>query len=224
MQKFFHALFALSFVLFFSSCSLLFNASSSTGNLTFKLSGDLFSKMHSARAASGEEESSYFLDIKINGGFSSKKSVPLSSAGALVVFEDIPEGVTIWAEAQAYKVVDGEKVIYFVGESDKITIAEGENEISLVMKKYESADAEGEEEIGVKFYVSATAEANVIGDGSKEKPFNSVQTALNSLSTTSENIILILSGAFQTPQNIPDSFALTSGCTLTIRGGIRAQS
>ena len=224
MQKFSFALFALAFVLFFSSCSLLFNASSSDeATLTFRLGGELFSKMKNSRAVVDDAEDGYYLDIEIKGGFSAKKTASLSQSGATVSFEEIPAGVTIWAQAQAYKVVDGEKVIYFVGESDKVTIAEGENEISLVMKKYESADTE-EEEIGAKFYVSANAEANTVGDGSKEKPFKSVEVALQSLPTTSENIILILSGAFQTPQTIPESFALTSGCTLTIRGGIRAQS
>ena len=219
MQKFSFALFALAFVLFFSSCSLLFNASSSDeATLTFRLGGELFSKMKHSRAVVDDAEDGYYLDIEIKGGFSAKKTASLSQSGATVSFEEIPAGVTIWAQAQAYKVVDGEKVIYFVGESDKVTIAEGENEISLVMKKYESADTE-EEEIGAKFYVTANAEANTVGDGSKEKPFKSVEIALQSLPTTSENIILILSGAFQTPQTIPESFALTSGCTLTIRGG-----
>jgi len=219
MQKFSFALFALAFVLFFSSCSLLFNASSSDeATLTFRLGGELFSKMKNSRAVVDDTEDGYYLDIEIKGGFSAKKTASLSQSGATVSFEEIPAGVTIWAQAQAYEVVDGEKVIYFVGESDKVTIAEGENEISLVMKKYESADTE-EEEIGAKFYVSANAEANTVGDGSKENPFKSVETALQSLPTTSENIILILSGAFQTPQTIYNYFALASGCTLTIRGG-----
>ncbi len=219
MQKFSFALFALAFVLFFSSCSLLFNASSSDeATLTFRLGGELFSKMKNSRAVADDAEDGYYLDIEIKGGFSAKKTASLSQSGATVSFEEIPAGVTIWAQAQAYEVVDGEKVIYFVGESDKVTIAEGENEISLVMKKYESADTE-EEEIGAKFYVSANAEANTVGDGSKENPFTSVSIALQSLPTTSENIILILSGAFQTPQTIYNDFALASGCTLTIRGG-----
>ena len=219
MQKFSFALFALAFVLFFSSCSLLFNASSSDeATLTFRLGGELFSKMKNSRAVVDDAEDGYYLDIEIKGGFSAKKTASLSQSGATVSFEEIPEGVTIWAQAQAYEVVDGEKVIYFVGESDKVTIAEGENEISLVMKKYESADTD-DEEIGAKFYVSANAEANTVGDGSKEKPFKSVEIALQSLPTTSENIILILSGAFQTPQTIYNDFALASGCTLTIRGG-----
>jgi len=77
-----------------------------------------------------------FLDVALKGGFLAQQTAPLLDNGTSISFEEIPEGVSVFAEASAYEKVGDEKNILYTGKSESVIINEGENIISLVMLPY----------------------------------------------------------------------------------------
>lgn len=51
------------------------------------------------------------------------------------MFEEIPVGTSVYAEAQAFESIDGNKNVLYTGKSGEITIEEGENALALVLKQ-----------------------------------------------------------------------------------------
>lgn len=76
------------------------------------------------------------MDVALKGGFLAQQTAPLLDNGTSISFEEIPEGVSVFAEASAYEKVGDEKNILYTGKSESVIINEGENIISLVMLPY----------------------------------------------------------------------------------------
>ncbi len=140
-------LFTLSSaLLFITGCSLFEN--SGTGRITFRIDGETADKIAqesqsraAARTLTAEEMEGLCFEIELKGDYAAKKTLPVTE-GATAVFDDLPVGISLYAEGSAYRGTDGEKVILYTGRSEEITIHEGENSLSLVMKKIESTEPE----------------------------------------------------------------------------------
>ena len=139
--------------LFMTGCPLL--ESDSSGSLTFRVTGEMAAKIageassRSARSLSAEDVSTgsttegLYLDIALKGGYSASKTIAVAK-GAAATFSDIPVGTTLYAEGEAYRTEDGEKVILYTGKSEKITIQEGVNTLSLKMQKVKQEEPAAE--------------------------------------------------------------------------------
>ena len=140
-------LFTLSSaLLFITGCSLFEN--SGAGRITFRIDGETADKIAhesqsraAARTLTAEEMEGLCFEIELKGDYAAKKTLPVTE-GATAVFDDIPVGISLYAEGSAYRVTDGEKAIFYTGKSKEITIQEGENSLSLVMKKTEPIEPE----------------------------------------------------------------------------------
>ena len=112
----------------------------SNGSVTVRVTGEMAAKIageaRSARSADdgGSDTDGLFFDIALKGGYSASKTLAVAE-GAAATFSDIPVGTTLYAEGEAYRTEDGEKVILYTGKSEKITIQEGVNTLSLKMQK-----------------------------------------------------------------------------------------
>lgn len=139
MKKKFFALVIFAFSLFCYSCSFLGDCEQNSGKISFFFSGELASKMKNAssRTVSNDEVGrGLFLDVALKGGFLAQQTAQLLDNGTSISFEEIPEGVSVFAEASAYEKVGDEKNILYTGKSESVIINEGENIISLVMLPY----------------------------------------------------------------------------------------
>ncbi|MBQ9205138.1 MAG: InlB B-repeat-containing protein [Treponema sp.] len=136
----------LAAAVFIAGCSLFEN--SGAGRITFSIDGETADKIFlasqsraAARTLTAEEMEGLYFEIDLKGDYTAKKTLPVME-GATAVFDDIPVGISLYAEGSAYRVTDGEKVILYTGRSEEITIQEGKNSLSLVMKKTEPAEPE----------------------------------------------------------------------------------
>ena len=162
------AAFVLSLLVF--SCSS-FGTSDKTSSLSFRVARG---------AVDGQGE---FIEISVKGDFSAVKTIPFKE-GETAVFEKVPVGAEVFAEAVIYTVVDGERKITFRGESPRKKIVDGKNELRLVMKKVSGKEGEPEEPvepeektgIPVYLYVSSGADSET-ADGTQEKPFGNLGEA-----------------------------------------------
>ena len=140
------SLFILLAVIFSTSCSLFErdNAASVSFSIDRATAGKIAeaaSARSVARNLAAEEMEGLFLDIELKGGHVAGKTIPVTE-GATAVFDDIPVGISLYAEGSAYRVTDGEKAIFYTGKSKEIKIQEGENSLSLEMKKTEPIEPE----------------------------------------------------------------------------------
>ena len=146
----FAALLAAAFLT--AGCSLL--ESDSSGSVTFRIDGataeilrhaqndksrhaELVSASRSLTAedvSTGSTTEGLYFDIALKGDYTAKQTLPVTE-GATAVFDDIPVGARVYAEATAYKIENDEKQILYTGKSDEITVREGKNTLSLAMKK-----------------------------------------------------------------------------------------
>lgn len=181
MKKKFFALVIFAFSLFCYSCSFLGDCEQNSGKISFFFSGELASKMKNAssRTVSNDEVGGggLFLDVALKGGFLAQQTAPLLDNGTSISFEEIPEGVSVFAEASAYEKVGDEKNILYTGKSESVIINEGENIISLVMLPYvaeesgsdDNSDPTSATYIGSKAPTEAKSVGSIIfSDGSFE--------------------------------------------------------
>ena len=147
------ALFAAA-ALFMTGCPLL--ESNSSGSLTFRVTGEMAAKIageasarSAARSLSAEDVSTgsttedLYFDIALKGGYTASQTLPVTD-GAAATFGDIPVGTTLYAEGEAYEIKDGKKIILYTGTSEKITIQEGVNTLSLKMQNVKQEDPAAE--------------------------------------------------------------------------------
>ena len=150
------------FALLFCACSFLGDAQK-TGSVSFCIGDGVYSKISASRAADENTEGEYYLQVSLKGGYSEEKTMPIHehTIRAIMTFGDIPEGAEVWAYALIYEIVDGEKEYILEGTSEKITIAEGENALSITMTSYKG----GGNKIGSKTRPTAVGDI-VFSDGS----------------------------------------------------------
>ena len=142
IQRYALVLFAVIFAaaVFMTGCSLFDTLDDKGASLTFRVTGEMAAKIagetRSAHSADngGSDTDGLFFDIALKGGYSASKTLAVAE-GAAATFSDIPVGTTLYAEGEAYRTEDGEKVILYTGKSEKITIQEGVNTLALKMKK-----------------------------------------------------------------------------------------
>lgn len=171
-------------VFIFLSCSMLHQIEDSS-SVTFSIDGEFIQKILSSEASpsralsrtlSDEELNGLYFDVAIKGDYESKKTVAVKK-GASVRFDDLEPGAVIYVTGEIYREVDGERITSYTGSSEKITIKEGENPISL---KFTKIADEGEDPGSIVIYVSASAGLNDPDqDGSKNHPFAGIQQAIN---------------------------------------------
>lgn len=137
MRKLFSFFSLLIFALLLCACSFLGDAQK-TGSVSFCIGDGVYSKISASRAADENTEGEYYLQVSLNGGYSEEKTMPIheNTIRAIMTFGDIPEGAEVWAYALIYEVFDGEKEYILEGTSEKITIAEGDNALSITMTSY----------------------------------------------------------------------------------------
>lgn len=187
------------FLLFTTSCSVLVKNGSSSVSLKIdeKTAAKITGESSSVRAADDDVNSKkFFLDISLKGEYTAKQTLIVIS-GAEVTFNEVPAGVKIYAEANAYQLENDEKTILYTGKSDEITIIEGENTISLIMEKFEEP---GDELF--TFYVSSTG--TEAGDGSAADPLNSIEAAVMLMTDQSRDYTILIDGEITGAQYISD--------------------
>ena len=130
-----------------------------------------------ARAASTAiSKEDLYIDVSLKGGYEETITVPVK-AGETASFENIPAGLSLYAEAKAYFIEGGEKVVFYEGKSSTVTVEEGENSLPVSLKKNKNPEAWGE-----RIYIRANLDISPNDrDGSKEKPYDSMNAALTSL-------------------------------------------
>lgn len=166
MKKFLSFFSFFIFALLFCACSFLDNGQK-TGSVSFSIGDGVYSKISTSRAADENTEGEYYLRITLNGDYSEEKTMPIheNTIRAIITFGDIPEGAEVWAYALIYKVFNGEKEYILEGKSEKITIAEGENALSITMTSYKGGnESNGEDTTSNGELIGTKASPTTIGD------------------------------------------------------------
>ena len=179
--------------------------SSSDASVTFVIDKNMAQKLTEAttsrsvsRSLSPEIMDGLYLEISLNGGYNETKTVPVEE-NTVVKFENIPVGINLYAEASAYKTENGQKIVFYEGKSENVTIRAGENSISLAMRK-----TDDEEVWSVKIYVSANGD-NELNDGSKNSPLASIDAAIRKMDDADKNYTIIVDGIIEGAQTISDT-------------------
>lgn len=154
----------LGLFLVFTSCSLLTGKDGANTRVTLRIGSDLYHRLSSraAEITDSEEGGGFEIDVEIKGDYSEKKSATISENGAQIVFTDIPEGSTIYAQGKIFKTAYGRKIMLYNGKSEEITIEEGDgNFLELLLKKTKVTlifDTDGGSEIASQtIFVQETA-------------------------------------------------------------------
>ena len=185
----------IALILSLCACSLVNDLTSERASLSFTITGELADRINSASSSRSATlaDSGLYLDIALEGNYEDEKTIPISE-GSTVKFENIPTGLSLYATAQAYEMDGGEKFVFYEGESEKITIQEGENALSLFLQKVESDI--------IRYYISANAEAG--GNGSKAKPFQQLANAVEKINDSTKTYWLIIDGSLAGKQLLVD--------------------
>lgn len=85
----------------------------------------------SSRSISAEEMDGLFFEVNLRGAGKRTKTVPVAK-NAEIRFENIPVGSVLYAEAVAYSVDDGKRIVLYEGKSDSIRIEGGENFLAIL--------------------------------------------------------------------------------------------
>ena len=211
---------------FIAGCSLFDTLDDKGASLTFRVTGEMAAKIageaRSARSADdgGSDTDGLFFDIALKGGYSASKTLPVTDV-ATATFDNIPVGTELWAEGSAYRIeeIDGNqtKIVLYTGKSDRVTIKDGENTLSLVMKKAESDEpvtpADETEDVSVKIYISAAGTDE--NDGTAAHPLATVAGAvakINALGQGDVGYTIYIDGEISGAQKIA---AATEGGTLS---------
>ena len=126
-----------SLLLIFSACSHL--DSTSSVNINFKI--------NVARTALSEIEGiKVTIDLKGEVEQSQTKALDTSKKTAEFTFTEIPVGTELYAQAEIFVEVDGEKKLLYSGKSETKTITEGTNEFKINLEKLFEDEEEDEEE------------------------------------------------------------------------------
>ena len=158
--------FLFVFLLFFIFSCSFFESSDKNASLSFRVDESFVEKITSelSRVAVGQNESeksdgtgifgeNLWLEISVKGDWERAKNLPFAG-GTTLLFENVPVGSEIYAEAFIYQPensdgsvkgsgeapetasesASGRKVLY-KGVSEKIRIEQGENSLPLVIKK-----------------------------------------------------------------------------------------
>ena len=185
----------IALILSLCACSLVNDLTSERASLSFTITGELAERLNSASRARSATlaDIGLYLDIALEGDYEDEKTISVSE-GSTVKFENIPTGLSVYATAQAYEMDGGEKFVFYEGESEKITIQEGENALSLFLQKVESDI--------IRLYISANAEAG--GNGSKAKPFQQLANAVEKINDSTKTYWLIIEGELAGNQPLVD--------------------
>ncbi len=200
----------IALILSLCACSLVNDLSSERASLSFTITGELADRINSASSSRSATlaDSGLYLDIALEGGYKDEKTISVSE-GSTVKFENIPTGLSVYATAQAYEMDGGEKFVFYEGESEKITIQEGENTLSLFLQKVESDI--------IRYYISANGSAND-SDGSKAKPFKQLANAVEKINDSTKTYWLIVDGILSEPQSLVDTLEDMAGKEIVLKG------
>ncbi|MBB5217819.1 hypothetical protein HNP77_000163 [Treponema rectale] len=226
-------LFILSF--FSAGCSL---KEEKTASVVFKLDSKLVSKINSsARTLSPEEMAGMFFDISLKGDYEESQTIPVME-GAQARFMQVPVDSEIYAEAEAYRIVDEEKKILYSGKTDSFIVKPGENQIPLKLKKVTDPNGNSDTVETITIYISATG-SDETGTGSQELPFASITYAVSTMnkkaiynlkvdgvltgvqqkiSETGEAVEIILSGANGCDATLTPQDAIDRGISASTNG------
>ena len=233
------------FLSLLSSCTLI-TLNEKTGSVSFVLDGAMAGKINDAvsarsdfRSVSAQEDGAdgsrsivadaagkgAYLDIALKGDWSDSASIPVKD-GAAATFDEIPVGAVIWAEADIYTSVDGERLVFYTGTSGKLKIKSGENQLSLSLKKVSSDDTDDETGTSTKpdgsdtqdepadaadnpdepavvlpLYVSASG-SNETGDGTEKNPLASIAAACGKMDDATAAYAIYVDGMLTAGQMI----------------------
>ena len=143
------------FIVFIFLTSVLFSwsllDSQNEASITFTIDRNMAQKISdtdrarnvsesASRSISPEEMEGLYFQINMKGGYEDSKTIPVVE-NASVDFENIPVGIELYAEANAYRLeeIDGikDKIVLFEGKSEKIIVSAGNNKLSISLKKAE---------------------------------------------------------------------------------------
>ena len=172
----------------FTACSFSNQEASENGSVYFVIDENMEHSIRTAigRAHNGTANARYtstaiskedlYIDVSLKGGYEETITVPVK-AGETASFENIPAGLSLYAEAKAYFIEGGEKVVFYEGKSPTVTIEGSEIFLPVSLKKNKNPEAWGE-----RIYIHANLDIpQGDRDGSKEKPYDSMMDALTSL-------------------------------------------
>ena len=218
----------ISFVFF--SCSDLANDAASVGSVIISIDKTFAQKLTSF--SEKVQAQKYFIDVSVGGDYSAKKTAEISGQGAQISFSGIPVDASIYVQAELYK-NPGE--ILYKGKSQPTIVKAGVTEIQLSLVKVAPGQTGGASEspgqsdspqepgqpdepvipdpepvdISVHIYVSASADPGATdADGSEEKPFATIDAALNYIREKNDSdqaYTIDLSGTF----NIASTLAIS---------------
>ena len=124
---------SLLFSSILASCADMSNGSKN-GGAVFSIDSAAAKTLFASSAPSGLADGSrpLYIDIELKGDYSAKKKSDIDpQKGAVVEFDSIPVGSSVWAEANVYH--EAQDILY-TGKSATIVVAEGMNPLSLLLR------------------------------------------------------------------------------------------
>ncbi len=193
-------IFLLISVCIFSSCSFIGFEKDDYGSVTFQFSEEFVKSLNKdsnlqksdnqgMRDAFSSSAETLFFEIELKGGYNAKQVIPVTSS-VKVTFDGISVGTRLWAEISIYKYKDSQKVVYYSGKSDPVIITNGINQIPLKLKK----SGEGEYLIYIYINPDSSVGNDESGDGSEEKPYESITAALRNVKDPKADYVIIVDG------------------------------
>ena len=200
----------IALILSLCACSLVNDLSSERASLSFTITGELAERLNSASSSRSATlaDSGLYLDIALEGDYEDEKTISVSE-GSTVKFENIPTGLSVYATAQAYEMDGGERFVFYEGESEKITIQEGENALSLFLQKVESDI--------IRLYINETIGTEA-GDGSKAKPFKTLAQACHEITDATKTYWFIVDGTLTGTQMLCNEIDNMAGKAIVLKG------
>ena len=115
------------------SCTDMSNGSQN-GGAVFSIDAAAAKTLFASSAPSGlaDESRPLYIDVELKGDYAAKKKADVDpKKGAVVEFDSIPVGSSVWAEANVYH--EPQNILY-AGKSASIVVAEGLNPLSLILR------------------------------------------------------------------------------------------
>ena len=190
----------------YTGCSLFNPNEKGGGTLVLTIDEAMVNAVKGASRAAEDESSGWYLDVDLLGGYTSNKTIPLV-IGQEITFEGIPVNSVVHIEADLYKNFPGEgKAVYYDAKSADVKIGVGYNKVSLKLKKNKDSLAWAN-----RFYVSAKGNgSDTDGDGSYEKPFETISKALSKMDDSTADYLIKLDGQFNGHQELSGTYDAAS--------------
>ena len=150
--------------------------------------------IQASRPFTDDEAAGLFMEIALQGGVSQSKTIPVLE-GETARFDNVPTGVSVWAEASVYKKEAGKKIVCYSGKSSSIVVHDGKNALDLALKA-----GPGAPDLKTRLFVSASGDDS--NAGTYLKPLKTIQAAVNKMDDASKGWTIVVDGTLSGAQTI----------------------